>query len=98
MLFALEAGSVSDQDLEQLPLREHLQLVRNLRIGLAVGIATALLAYVVRIGALLGPVRDTRGGPLLFAILAFVLAVSMTALVAGLLTVHSALRWVSDTE
>lgn len=73
-------------------LVEALSVARNLKIGLAVGVAFAALVYAVRVLELLGPTTDSRGGPVLFLALAFVLAVTLGALVATALTLVRAIR------
>ena len=69
-----------------------LSVVRNVEIGLAVGVALAVLAYVYRVFRLGGPTTDPRGSPLLFALLAVTLALAAAALVAVGLTLVSAYR------
>ena len=69
-----------------------LSVVRNAKIGLAVGVALAVLAYVYRVFALAGPTADTRGSPVLFALLAVTLALAAAAVVAVGLTLVSAYR------
>lgn len=69
-----------------------LDIKRNAKLGFGSGIGLAAVAYVVRVGELLGPVPATRGSPLLFFGLAIVLAVSAGALITGVLTVRSAVR------
>lgn len=73
-------------------LGERLRVRRNAKIGFATGLATALFAYAYRVGELGGPPADTRGSALLFFLLAIVLAVSLGALVAGVLTLLEAVR------
>ncbi|MFB6228743.1 MAG: hypothetical protein ABEH88_09330 [Halobacteriales archaeon] len=89
-------------------LIEALGVARNARIGFAVGIGLALLMYVYRIAELGGPVNPAVNGtasatatpesPLLFLMLAFVLATSAGALVTALLTVVAAARLARDVE
>lgn len=74
------------------PLLAALDIERNAKIGFTVGLLLGAGAYVYRIGELLGPVRDTRGTPVLFLVLAFVLAISAGALLTMLLTARSAVR------
>lgn len=69
-----------------------LSVPRNAKIGLAAGIATAILAYAYRVLELVGPAADTRGSPLLFAVLAVTLAFGSAALVTVALTLVSAYR------
>ena len=69
-----------------------LSVVRNAKIGLAVGVALAVLAYVYRVFALACPTADTRGSPVLFALLAVTLALAAAAVVAVGLTLVSAYR------
>jgi len=71
---------------------EALDVVRHAKVGFAVGFLVAIAAYLYRVLGLLGPVRDTRGSPLLFLLLAFVLAVSLGLLVTMLLVARSAIR------
>lgn len=73
-------------------LGERLRVRRNVRVGFAAGLATAVLAYAYRVGEFGGPPADTRGSALLFFLLAIVLAVSLGALVAGILTLLEAVR------
>ncbi|MDY6817542.1 MAG: hypothetical protein SVG88_02685 [Halobacteriales archaeon] len=86
---------MADDSAERSPTVElfrELGLPRNAKIGFALGIGIAVAVYVYRIAELLGPVPDTRGSPVLFALLAFVLAVSMGALLTVTLTVVAAIR------
>jgi lipopolysaccharide export LptBFGC system permease protein LptF len=69
-----------------------LSVTRNAKIGLATGVAFALLAYVYRVFELGGPAADTRGSPLLFLVLAVTLAFATAALVTVVLTLVSAYR------
>lgn len=69
-----------------------LSVARNAKIGLAVGVAFALLVYAYRVFELLGPVGDSRGSPLAFLALALTLALATAAVVALALTVLSAAR------
>lgn len=69
-----------------------LSVARNAKIGLIVGIALAVLAFAYRVFRLGGPTADTRGSPLLFALLAVTLALAAAALVAVFLTLVSAYR------
>jgi hypothetical protein len=69
-----------------------LNVSRNAKIGLVVGIAFAGLIYAVRVFELLGPARRDVGGPLLFLGLACVLAFGIFVLVTIALTVVSAYR------
>lgn len=68
-----------------------LRVRRNVAVGLAAGVALALVLYVVRVLELLGPAPD-QGSPLLFLGLAAVLAVSAGALVAVALTLATMVR------
>ncbi len=87
-------------------LIEALGVVRNAKIGFAVGVGLAVLMYVYRVGELGGPVNPATNGtagatpesPLLFVMLAFVLATSAGALVTALLTVIAAARLARDVE
>ncbi|MFD1597767.1 DUF7536 family protein [Halobellus rarus] len=74
-----------------------LSVPRNAAIGVAVGIALAILAYLARVFELFGPFAGTREYPVLgpegwFLVLAFVLATSTALLVASILTVVEAVR------
>ena len=69
-----------------------LSVPRNAKIGLAAGVAVAVLAYAYRVFELVGPATDTRGSPLLFAVLAVTLAFGSATLVTVLLTLVSAYR------
>lgn len=82
-------------------LLEELSVKRNTAIGLAVGIAVAALLYAIRVFELLGPAPGTREYPILgvegwFLLLAVVLAVALTLLVAIGLTVITAIRSTKD--
>ena len=70
-------------------LLDALSVRRNVAIGLSIGIGLAVLLYVYRV-VLIGSVPGERGSPLLFAGLAFVLAVTVAALIAIVLTAISA--------
>lgn len=74
-----------------------LDVRRNAGVGALVGVAFAALVYLYRVAELLGPVRDTRGSPLLFLGLAFVLAFATAALVTVALTVRSAYRLAQES-
>ena len=70
---------------------EALDIKRNATVGLLVGGGVAVLAYVVRVFELLGPVATGREYPILgeagwFLMLAVVFAVSTALLVALVLT------------
>ncbi len=80
------------------PVVAALDIKRNAKLGFGSGIGLAAVAYVVRVGELLGPVAATRGSPLLFFGLAIVLAVSAGALVTGVLTVRSAVRLAREVD
>lgn len=69
-----------------------LQVRRNAIIGFGSGTVLAILAYAFRVGELLGPSPDTRGSPLLFLLLAFVLAMTVGLLLTGALTIATAVR------
>jgi predicted transporter len=69
-----------------------LNVSRNAKIGLVVGIAFAALIYVIRVFELLGPARREVGGPILYLGLAFVLAFGTFVLVTMGLTLISAYR------
>ncbi|MCL7417773.1 MAG: hypothetical protein M8354_08040 [Halalkalicoccus sp.] len=68
-----------------------LHVRRNGAIGLAVGIALAVLAYAYRI-VLVDPAPGVESSPLLFGVLAVTLAVSAAGLVTVCLTIVSAIR------
>jgi len=68
-----------------------LDVVRHAKVGFAVGFLVAIAAYLYRMLGLLGPVQDPRGSPLLFLLLAFVLAVSFGLLVTMVLVARSAI-------
>lgn len=80
------------------PLFAALDIKRNATFGFGSGIVLAAVAYVVRVGELLGPAPATRGSPLLFFGLAIVLAVSAGAFVTGVLTIRSAIRLVREAD
>jgi hypothetical protein len=69
-----------------------LSVARNAKVGVASGVAVALLIYAVRVFEVLGPVADTRGSPLLFLTLALTLALAVAAVVALGLTLVAAYR------
>lgn len=69
-----------------------LNVPRNAKIGLVVGIVFAALIYVVRVFELLGPAQRQVGGPVLYLGLAFVLAFGTFVIVTFLLTLGSAYR------
>ncbi len=80
-----------------LVLLESLEFYRNVRIGAAVGLAVAVLLYLVRTFELLGPLTEVRDYPLFgpevwFLLLAVVLAATVTLLVGAALTVVEAIR------
>jgi hypothetical protein len=89
-------------------LIEALGVARNAKVGFAVGIGLAVLMYVYRVAELGGPttpavngtgsVTTTPESPVLFLMLAFVLATSAGALVTALLTVVAAVRLARDVE
>ncbi|MFB6090485.1 MAG: hypothetical protein ABEJ97_05445 [Halobellus sp.] len=78
-------------------LLDALRVPRNAAVGVAVGVALAVGAYLARVLELFGPFAGTREYPVLgpegwFLILAFVLATSTALLVASALTVVEAVR------
>ncbi|MDS0297719.1 hypothetical protein NDI76_03065 [Halogeometricum sp. S1BR25-6] len=78
-------------------LAHALHVPRNAKVGAAVGVLLAGLAYLFRVLELLGPFAGTQRYPLLgaegwFAVLAFVLASSTALLVTAALTAVSAYR------
>lgn len=80
-----------------LALLERCGLWRNAKVGLAVGAAVALAAYLFRALELLGPLGPTRQYPVVgpdawFLLLAFVLAVTFGMLVTAALTVRTAVK------
>lgn len=79
-------------------LIDALSVVRNAKIGFAVGALVAVVAYAYRVFELGGPVQATRGSPLLFLMLAFVLAASAGALVTVALTLRSAIRLAREMD
>ena len=97
---AARSRGVSDEVPQRPPgsgLVQALRVPRNGAVGVAVGIALGVLAYIARVFELLGPFAGTREYPGLgpegwFLILAFVLATSTALLVASLLTVVEAVR------
>ncbi|MFC5971296.1 hypothetical protein ACFPYI_08150 [Halomarina salina] len=68
-----------------------LNVRRNARIGVGVGVVFAAVVYAVRVFELLGPAPDSAGS-LYFLMLAFVLASGVALLVTLGLTVRSAAR------
>ncbi|MFC5279348.1 hypothetical protein ACFPM1_11370 [Halorubrum rubrum] len=86
-----------------LVLLESLAFYRNVRVGLAVGVALAVLLYLTRAMELLGPVVEVREYPVVgpdvwFALLAFVFAATSALLVAIALTVFEAVRGARSVE
>lgn len=77
---------------------EALDVTRHAKIGFTVGVVFSALVYAYRVGEVLGPVQDQRGSPLLFVLLAFVLAMGVGVLVTVILTVRSAVRLARDLE
>lgn len=75
-----------------------LNVPRNAKIGLVLGVTFAALVYAVRVFELLGPAPQGRGGPVLFLALAFVLAFGTFVLVTTLLTLVSAYRRVQELD
>ena len=78
-------------------LIDALQVRRNALVGVAAGVALAVLVYLVRVFELVGPVPGTQRYPVLgpegwFLVLGFVLASATALLVAGLLTLATAYR------
>lgn len=69
-----------------------LDVVRHAKVGFAIGFVVAIAAYLYRVLGLLGPVQDTRGSPLLFLLLGFVLAVSLGLLITMVLVARTAVR------
>jgi hypothetical protein len=69
-----------------------LNVSRNAKIGLVIGVAFAALIYVVRVFELLGPAQRQVGGPILYLGLAFVLAFGTFVIVTFVLTLVSAYR------
>ena len=96
--------SVSDEVPERPPQRglaQALHVPRNAKVGAAVGVLLAALAYLFRVLELLGPFAGTQQYPLLgaegwFAVLAFVLASSTALLVTAALTLVSAYRLANE--
>lgn len=65
---------------------------RNAKLGFSAAILTAAVAYLYRVVGLAGPVPDTRGSPVLFLLLAFVLAITLGVFLTLILTIRTALR------
>jgi hypothetical protein len=109
-IFALLAvvSTVADDSPGPARLIEALGVARNAKIGFGVGVGLAVLMYAYRVAELGGPVNPatnatanataTPESPVLFLMLAFVLATSAGALVTALLTVGSAIRLARDVE
>ena len=72
-------------------LVDALDVARHAKVGFATGVLVAVTAYLYRVLGLLGPVRDPRVSPLLFLLLAFVLATSVGTLVTLLLVGRTAI-------
>ena len=75
-----------------------LSVRRNAAIGFGSGLVLGTLAYAYRVGQLAGPSPDTRGSPVLFLLLAFVLAVTVGLVVTAALTVRSAVRVAGEAD
>lgn len=78
-------------------LVQALNVRRNAKAGIAVGVLFAVSIYLARVLEVFGPVIGTRKYPVLgpegwFLFLAFVLATTSAILVAALLTLVSAYR------
>lgn len=85
------------------PLLEALSVRRNAAVGVATGVALAVLAYAFRLGRAAGPFAGTREFPVLgetgwFLLLSFVLAATTALLVTTLLTLGSLVRLLRETE
>jgi len=95
---------VSDEVPDRPPqsgLFDALRVPRNATIGVGVGVALAVAAYVARVLELFGPFGGTREFPILgpegwFLLLAFVLATSTALLVAAALTLFELVRQVRE--
>ena len=74
-----------------------LNVRRNARIGVGVGVVFAAAVYSVRVFELLGPAPDAAG-PAFFLMLAFVLATGVALLVTVALTVRSAARRAREVD
>lgn len=74
-----------------------LNVTRNAKIGVVVGIVFAALIYSVRVFELAGPAPQGVGGPVLFLALAFVLAFGAFVIVTIVLTLISAYRRVQES-
>lgn len=79
------------------PLLAALSVRRNAAVGVAVGLALAVGAYVFRLSRVAGPFAGTREFPVLgetgwFLLLSFVLACATALLVTTLLTLGSLVR------
>jgi hypothetical protein len=93
-------STVSDEPPARPPsagLIDALQVRRNALVGVATGVALAVLVYLVRVFELVGPVTGTQRYPVFgpegwFLVLGFVLASATALLVAGLLTLVTAYR------
>jgi hypothetical protein len=78
-------------------LVQALNVPRNAKLGVAAGVALAVVVYLFRVFELLGPFAGTRQYPVIgaegwFLLLAFVLASATALLVTAVLTVASAYR------
>ncbi len=69
-----------------------LDVSRHAKVGFSIGAVVAIGVYLYRVLELLGPVRDTRGSPFLFFLLAIVLAVALGVLITTVLVVRAAIR------
>lgn len=78
-------------------LIDTLDIPRNARIGVAVGVLFAVLVYAYRFLEVFGPAPDAAG-PVYFLMLAFVLAVGVALLTTVVLTVRTAVREARELE
>ena len=69
-----------------------LNVPHNATVGVVAGVTFAAAVYAVRVFELLGPAPEGEGGPVLFAMLGFVLAFGVFVLVTFALTLVAAYR------
>lgn len=75
-----------------------LRIPRNAKIGFTAGCLIAAGAYAFRIVGVAGPVSGTRGTPVLFFLLAIVLAVTSGVFITIVLTARSALQLAREND
>lgn len=79
------------------PVLAELRVKRNATIGIGVGLVVAILAYGYRV-VIVDPAAGAITSPLLFGLLAFVLAITFGMLVAIALTVGTVIARIRTGE